>query len=1143
MAILGEAHIIVRAITDGVENDIKRAFDQSGANDAMRRNSKAMKGNAMEALKASQAFTKLNRVGMLMQGIIGALAGGITALVSGGLIPLIAALGQAATAGVVLVSTFAAIKVGSMVAKSAMKGIGQAVSAASTGNSAYAKTLREVREEMQQLAFDAEDAALGEKRAAMNLERAREELMRVQDLPPNDRARREAELAYEEADLAFRRAKDRNSDMAEEMANARKRGTASGGGAGTDPFKDLTASQKVFAQYLVTIQGKMKELREAAASGFLPLLQTQIERIMKGPAFDNLLKGYNTVGVALGEAAKNFVDALTKGNNLQNLKEFFRQTAKILPKLGTVLGNLFGAFLSVMKAAEPLTLRFLTWLIDVTGRMDRLAAVGANSGRLSAFFKKAGDQAAQLSGILKNFAMGIGASFGASVGPGSGGQMLLDYLDRAAKRYKDARQSFSGRLLSRENFKESATSFIEISRALGKIGGAFKGLGAGAGGFFTELARSAPSIKTILRSSVDTGKAFGRLTAKVIDFIAVFADAAQVNIFFETLTVAVKGATDLIKLIPGPVIAALGVVFGLVSAIGLIGKTAKGVGLIFKGFAIQTVILGAKMRGLTINQAVATTGFKKLGITAEVAGKQMQRSMASNVILLALSLVVGAVMAISDATEKVNEGLRDTASAALEAGDSGEKAFKKMFAGNTEMQRMSGNAENLVKSLRKIREHNKKTTGTAGDIVARPYTGFQWWDVSTWNPNADSVVLANTLNNVKEFGKTLAEIAASDVEKAQRSFKELATSAGKSRQDMALMLTNMPELREALVKQADALGINIRNLDGTVNGAKQLDFALGNGEIAIRRAADAALEFQKKISGAAAEMINFGDAVQQNTDEKTKKVNVAGLIKTLAKQAEDAAAYQMNLLKLKGRGVGQPVIDAIIGSGAAEGSAAAAALANATDEQLNILKAQYAEVGRLSGDEMAAKLQQAGPAINGVMKQLGSKSRDAFIASLLEGQSIQNAMKEIVTQLNTSQSRLIYSADAAGNLHAKDSKTGKYVFAKGGLVEPRRLSVGSRNPLQGFGGPQADTIPAYLSAGEFVMNASAVSRFLPTLQAMNQTSFSNNRLNSTVPSAQAPTPPSSNVSIVVNPAPGMNETELAQKVAVEMARQMRQGTF
>jgi hypothetical protein len=136
VAILGEAHIIVRAITDGVGDDIKRAFDNAGANDTLKKNTKAMKGNGDEALALAKKFHALNRTGMTMQGGLGAILGAVQSLVSGGIIPLIGTLGQAATSGVALVGVFAAIKIGSVVAKSAMSGISQAVSQASTGNSA-----------------------------------------------------------------------------------------------------------------------------------------------------------------------------------------------------------------------------------------------------------------------------------------------------------------------------------------------------------------------------------------------------------------------------------------------------------------------------------------------------------------------------------------------------------------------------------------------------------------------------------------------------------------------------------------------------------------------------------------------------------------------------------------------------------------------------------------------------------------------------------------------------------------------------------------------------------------------------------------------------------------------------------------------
>lgn len=79
------------------------------------------------------------------------------------------------------------------------------------------KALEKGREEVQQLGFDAESAAISEKKAAIDLEKARETLLRTQDLAPNTRARREAQLAFAEAELNLRRAKDKNADLAKEQ--------------------------------------------------------------------------------------------------------------------------------------------------------------------------------------------------------------------------------------------------------------------------------------------------------------------------------------------------------------------------------------------------------------------------------------------------------------------------------------------------------------------------------------------------------------------------------------------------------------------------------------------------------------------------------------------------------------------------------------------------------------------------------------------------------------------------------------------------------------------------------------------------------------------------------------------------------------
>ena len=82
----------------------------------------------------------------------------------------------------------------------------------------------EAKEKIQQLRFALEGSAISEKRARIEFEKARDSLQRVQDLPPNSRARQEAELAFAEADLNLRTAIDRNNDLRKEEQSATRAG-------------------------------------------------------------------------------------------------------------------------------------------------------------------------------------------------------------------------------------------------------------------------------------------------------------------------------------------------------------------------------------------------------------------------------------------------------------------------------------------------------------------------------------------------------------------------------------------------------------------------------------------------------------------------------------------------------------------------------------------------------------------------------------------------------------------------------------------------------------------------------------------------------------------------------------------------------
>ncbi len=137
-------------------------------------------------------------------------------------------------------------------------------------NAAY----EQAREEIQQLNFAAEGAALGEKKAALELEKARETLLRMQDVPPNSRARKEAELAFAQADLNYRKAVDTNADMAKEQDRLSKEGVE-----GTNTVKN--AKEKLAEATQDQADTEIKNAKDVAKAqkNFADEQITAIERV------------------------------------------------------------------------------------------------------------------------------------------------------------------------------------------------------------------------------------------------------------------------------------------------------------------------------------------------------------------------------------------------------------------------------------------------------------------------------------------------------------------------------------------------------------------------------------------------------------------------------------------------------------------------------------------------------------------------------------------------------------------------------------------------------------------------------------------------------------------------------------------------
>jgi len=312
VAIVGEASIIVRAITTSVRRDIEKAFAGAdkiaeragkGSADSFRRGFGDGGGASLESFteKAEASRVKLRELSNAGRILVPAIAGvvGIIGSAVTGLVIFTSALGNASRTSIVLGASLMALAQAAITSKLAFQGVGKAISAglkaqeggtagannqtaalrrlrdarlslkrlleqeapqvlaeareraaeaadaaadairnAERANRTYNESQQEslsaindlnnardrAREKIQQLRFELEGGAISEKKARLEFEKARDSLQAVQDLPPNSRARQEAELAFAQAELNLRKAIDSNSDLRKEENAATQAG-------------------------------------------------------------------------------------------------------------------------------------------------------------------------------------------------------------------------------------------------------------------------------------------------------------------------------------------------------------------------------------------------------------------------------------------------------------------------------------------------------------------------------------------------------------------------------------------------------------------------------------------------------------------------------------------------------------------------------------------------------------------------------------------------------------------------------------------------------------------------------------------------------------------------------------------------------
>ncbi len=760
MAVVGDAFIVVRAITTGVERDIKNAFkgtdrigDQAG-NDVGRSfqkgfrrggDGKSMFGNLIrQSVAAKERFSQLTRAGYVLAPALTAL-GGIIGLLGTGLLSLGSVISAAtAPAFYVLAQSVTAVAQAAITLKLAFSGVGKAIQAGSKAKKTgvdRAKALekaedrlakaqraladayedaatREVKakkqitdaekelskareqaiEDLQQIGFESEDAAIAEQKAALELEKARETLARVSDLPPNSRARKEAELAFAQADLNYRKAIDANNDLKKtEAKNAElaKKGpqalidgqenvvtalaavddatnaynetvkdnersilsatearddaaeavddiknNAAATDAYADALADLSKEARAFAEYMVnTFIPALKDLKAAAGEKLFPQLETALENL-RTKLFPKLIPLLRETGNVIGRIAVKFSEAVTKGENLERLERIWKSNDIVLENFGSAVTSLYESLLIILDNISPLTEEFSAWIAAVTSGWTETLKADEASGKLNAKFETARQILKDLGKIIGNTFGGLGKIISANVGPGSGGQIFLDYLKDVTGRFKEI-STIDGRPI-KDFFADAAVNGTKLLSLLGNILGGFITLADNQGlGIFLDQLNVVTDIFQAIGEDLDSSlPAFGGFLIEFAKFIQLVTEAGSITIFFNTLKTAFVFLNDFLRSELGQRILELSAqILPLLAAFGLLAKVG--------GF-FGKVILGSLLQILTPLQAVGTAFTTLSAATGIALGP-----------LIAIAAAIAAVVAIFIGAYQNSEKLRE----------------------------------------------------------------------------------------------------------------------------------------------------------------------------------------------------------------------------------------------------------------------------------------------------------------------------------------------------------------------------------------------------------------------------------------------------------------------------------------------------
>lgn len=401
--------------------------------------------------------------------------------------------------------------------------------------------------------------------------------------------------AQKKVDKAQKAADKANEAAAKAAQNAAKYQTAAAKAANAyqDALNKLTPAGRKFVEVLISMQDRIKGLRDAAQEALLPGLTTALEKIRDSDKlWDVLTRGVEGFGKALGEAANKVVDVLLKGENLDILDRVMKSNTKLAGMFGDAAANLAQFLLNVLDAARPLTEWLGKLVVDWTALWSAQTSGEKGQKKLTDFFEKTRDVLSQWGQLIGNVAGALRATFGAGY---DSGMKLLGMLTDAAGKWEDWAKSTEGQNRLKAWFEAVEPTVIEIGRLIRDLTVSFFKMGENKG-----TADLLKQIRTELLPAVSElfnmiGQSLGpKIVTLLTDIVKLFTNlgggTGGLSVFIDTLDLLVSTLVKITDKVP---------------------FASEALGIFFASFAaFKAVKFAGKITGITGALGGLTKGLK-----------------------------------------------------------------------------------------------------------------------------------------------------------------------------------------------------------------------------------------------------------------------------------------------------------------------------------------------------------------------------------------------------------------------------------------------------------------------------------------------------------------------------------------------------